>query len=848
MSLPFFYKEDIYPSSTQITLDEHTSKHMVQVLRMKNGEHLQLTDGKGSLFTCEIIDDNRKRCIVNQIQHLPAGRQGSKIQNSKFKITIAISLLKNTTRFEWFLEKATEIGITQIIPLICERTEKAAFKFERLNSILISAMLQSQQCWLPVLQAPQSFDNFVNQKFTDTTKFIAHCENEEKKQPLTSKLLNSSTSKLILIGPEGDFTPKEIELALQNNFEPVGLGNTRLRTETAGVVAAALLASKQYFIYLSLMTSKKLFSIFTFLLLAKFSVAQYAVLIDSAKKSSINSNSEAENIKTFFFIADTYMEIEQYDSAQIWLNKIHAILPVKANSLNNYFLITRQAEVYYYNNLQQLGLQESRRGLAMAQALNDSLLLADSYNFLGLFYMNIDSVEQSIPYYKKGLLYTQQPPFPSTYLSLSKPHHLYGNLAEAYYKLKNYESALACNLKSLEKATEISWKRGISVAYSGLGDVYLQLQNIDSAKNNYIKGINTALSSKDIDVALVCYGGLAKCHQLVQNNSNVSQTLAYGFDLLKQNPNINRFYALNFLNTAIDIYRKQNNNAELVKTLELKSSIETANIKGSNTQIQTILNSGVANEKRLLNMEVEDAKQKQKLANTRLLMVLAAMALLVGLFLLYRYYLNQKIAVAKMRQKISQDLHDDIGASLSSLQIYGAIAEKTIESNPSKAMDMVKKISAQSKSVMETMNDIVWSMRKNDTATTSLETKVKNFGAELLSEKNIHFKYSITPETENALVNITARKNILLIIKEAMNNMAKYSMATEASLLMEIMNKHLVLIIFDNGIGFDTQKNTNGNGLQNIKQRAKELNGTCTIESGKNNGTRIKITVPLKWL
>ncbi|MBP6432001.1 MAG: 16S rRNA (uracil(1498)-N(3))-methyltransferase [Ferruginibacter sp.] len=232
MPLPFFYNQDITPSSTQIILDENTSKHIVQVLRMQNGEQLQLTNGTGDLFTCEIIDDNRKKCVVKILSH-------SLFTTHHSQITIAISLLKNTTRFEWFLEKATEIGVTQIVPLICDRTEKTAFKFERLNSILISAMLQSQQCWLPVLQQPQNFDKFITQQFEDTTKLIAHCENEESKKPLTThhSLL---TNKLILIGPEGDFSKDEIELALHNNFEPVSLGNTRLRTETAGVVAAAL--------------------------------------------------------------------------------------------------------------------------------------------------------------------------------------------------------------------------------------------------------------------------------------------------------------------------------------------------------------------------------------------------------------------------------------------------------------------------------------------------------------------------------------------------------------------------------------------------------------------------------
>ncbi|GAB2837002.1 RsmE family RNA methyltransferase [Ferruginibacter profundus] len=233
MALPFFYKEDIDLATTEVVLDEDTSKHVVQVLRMKIGEQLQLTNGKGNLFTAEITGDNRKKCAVTVIKK-------SGIANHKPAISIAISLVKNNTRFEWFLEKATEIGVTEIIPLICERTEKTAFKFDRMKSILVSAMLQSQQTWLPVLHEPVKFATLIS-KSQQEQKFIAHCEDENNKVSLAAQLLNSATSKLILIGPEGDFTREEIETALKNNFVPVALGDTRLRAETAGIVAATLL-------------------------------------------------------------------------------------------------------------------------------------------------------------------------------------------------------------------------------------------------------------------------------------------------------------------------------------------------------------------------------------------------------------------------------------------------------------------------------------------------------------------------------------------------------------------------------------------------------------------------------
>jgi len=232
MTIPFFYKENLDPADTEVVLDEDTSKHIVQVLRMQNKEQLQLTNGKGNLVTTEITDNNRKKCAVRVLKN-------EHIKRPSNKITLAISLVKNNNRFEWFLEKATEIGVTTIVPLICERTEKTIFKTDRMKSILVSAMLQSQQSWLPILQEPIKFLSFVNQVDV-ANKFIAHCENMDAKVQLIRYL--PFTDSIILIGPEGDFSSDEISVALQNSFHPVALGNTRLRTETAGVVAATLLA------------------------------------------------------------------------------------------------------------------------------------------------------------------------------------------------------------------------------------------------------------------------------------------------------------------------------------------------------------------------------------------------------------------------------------------------------------------------------------------------------------------------------------------------------------------------------------------------------------------------------
>ena len=232
MQLPYFYQKDLDISKSQLVLSEETSKHCVQVLRMKEGEQIQLTNGIGELLTVEIIAANKKNTIVKIIQ-------ATNHQQQTKKISIAISLLKNASRFEWFLEKATEIGVFEIIPIISKRTERQHFRFDRMNGILIAAMLQSQQTFLPILREPVLYGE-IFKTINHETKLIAHCEEDKK---IEIKEIAISNNTLILIGPEGDFTPDEIAFALQHNYQPVTLGNTRLRAETAGIVAATLLVN-----------------------------------------------------------------------------------------------------------------------------------------------------------------------------------------------------------------------------------------------------------------------------------------------------------------------------------------------------------------------------------------------------------------------------------------------------------------------------------------------------------------------------------------------------------------------------------------------------------------------------
>ena len=226
--LPLFYFPGLQNATGNIDLDDEIKRHAVTVLRMNVGELLMLTDGKGFSSEARISIANKKKLTVDLIERT-AHPEPPK------KMILGISLLKNTARFEWMLEKVTEIGVTEIYPLLCERTERQHFRKDRFVQIITSACLQSQQFHFPTLQEPLKLEVLFKQDLP-TQRFIAHCMEGEKKQ-----LCSVANDAILLIGPEGDFTSEELDLSITHGFQPVGLGESRLRTDTAGIVGAVMM-------------------------------------------------------------------------------------------------------------------------------------------------------------------------------------------------------------------------------------------------------------------------------------------------------------------------------------------------------------------------------------------------------------------------------------------------------------------------------------------------------------------------------------------------------------------------------------------------------------------------------
>lgn len=229
--MQLFYAPDIVPPRHVLSREE--SRHAVKVLRLRAGSRLHLVDGKGTMYEAEVVDPSPHGCEVRIVASVPEyGRRG-------YRLVMAVAPTKNSERFEWFLEKATEVGLDAVVPIECANSERRnephgrEIKAGRAGRLMISAMKQSLKAYLPVLEPPMSVREILERPFAGV-KLIAHCRPEGERVPLT-EALPPHTDALVLIGPEGDFTAEEVAFALENGFIPVSLGESRLRTETAAL-------------------------------------------------------------------------------------------------------------------------------------------------------------------------------------------------------------------------------------------------------------------------------------------------------------------------------------------------------------------------------------------------------------------------------------------------------------------------------------------------------------------------------------------------------------------------------------------------------------------------------------
>ena len=235
--MQLFFDPHFDPSAPTAELDADEARHALKVLRLDTGDTISVTDGRGNLCTCRIVSADRRRgSLTLRTEHVEpeCGRL-------PYRLAMAVAPTKNIDRFEWFLEKATEVGVSEIIPLETARSERRTLKSERAEKVIAAAMKQSLKCFCPQLHPMTTFAGLLSMPFGGR-RFIAHCDAAGERRFL-GDVLHAGEDAMVLIGPEGDFSPEEIAAALAHGFEPVTLGHQRLRTETAAVAATVIAAA-----------------------------------------------------------------------------------------------------------------------------------------------------------------------------------------------------------------------------------------------------------------------------------------------------------------------------------------------------------------------------------------------------------------------------------------------------------------------------------------------------------------------------------------------------------------------------------------------------------------------------
>ena len=231
--MQLFYAAEF--TAPEYILSEEESRHAVKVLRLVEGDTLHITDGRGSLYRCEVASAHPKHCLVRVVELF------AEFEKLPYNLTMAVAPTKNIDRYEWFLEKATEIGVARFVPVVSEHSERKVIKHEREEKVITAAVKQSLKAYHPVLEEITPFDKLVRSEFAGR-KFIAHCGDAVKEKSYLATTIRKGEDALILIGPEGDFSSEEVRLAVECGFEEITLGTQRFRTETAAVVAVDMVS------------------------------------------------------------------------------------------------------------------------------------------------------------------------------------------------------------------------------------------------------------------------------------------------------------------------------------------------------------------------------------------------------------------------------------------------------------------------------------------------------------------------------------------------------------------------------------------------------------------------------
>jgi signal transduction histidine kinase len=562
--------------------------------------------------------------------------------------------------------------------------------------------------------------------------------------------------------------------------------------------------------------------------------------------------------------ASRFMERNAYDSAAYVLNQAFSEPEVSYSDSDLYYLLCFEAENMYYNALFEQGLSSALRGLEIAQRLKKDDLIGNAENIVGLMYMSMDKYDVALGYFRNSIIHIGHHQL--DYLSYR--YQVLANAAECFLKLEFPDSALVYAEMGLQEVRELKRIRGEAIIHWTFAETWIQKENFDSAQQSVSRALSLVDTTDNRDLVLTLYTSKMRIYAALNAKEELFRWMDKGLQEL-ENP-LNTDYARSdFLETATDLcvqFNELQKGSELLRSWKLlqKNLIE----KQQSQRLNALKDYYEKNQRFVVAREHGEVQRRQlELQNTIavFLGVLSVLLLiLIAVVLIYfrqrqrisklehkeqlrknelefemRALENRILAVAEERNRIASDLHDDIGASLSSIRIYSGAAGKKFQDDPVEAKQLIERINSSSSGLMDRMSDIVWSINPKNDNVESIVFRMKSQASEVLAPLDVEIEYSIDREAEGIQPSMTARRNIYLVFKEAINNVAKYSASTHVWVELSVKQGMLELVVRDNGVGFELSQVKSGNGTSSMRQRAESLGGKLTIETAKGHGTRL---------
>ncbi len=564
-------------------------------------------------------------------------------------------------------------------------------------------------------------------------------------------------------------------------------------------------------------------------------------------------------------LSSDFMSRSAYDSAAFVLNEAFSQTDVTYSDVDLYYLLSYEAEIMYYNALFDLGLSSALRGLEIANAMKNDTLIGSSENLVGLMFMSMDKHDVALGHFRNAIGLIRYHEF--DYLSYG--YQVLANAAECFLKLQMPDSAFAYARMGLEETRQLKRIRGEAIIHWTLAEAWLQKQEFDSAKTSVEQALQLVDSTQHRDLVVTLYTTNMRIFAGLKDKASLFEWMDRGLIELDNSYNTD-FARSDFLETASDLcieFNALEKGGELMRSWKLLQKNLTE--KQQNQRLLTLKDYYEKNQRLALAKE-QDAVQKRQieLQNTRAVFLGILSVLLVILIPIVFIYFRQRhrisklehkeqlrknelefemraienriMAISEERNRIASDLHDDIGASLSSIRIYSGAAQKKFHDDPAESMRLIERINLSSSGMMDRMSDIVWSINPKNDNVESIVFRMKSQAGEVLDPLDIEVDYAIDKNAEKIQPTMTARRNIYLIYKEAINNIAKYAGCRQVHVQLRVLDEFLWLVIQDDGAGFDLNHPKLGNGLNSMRQRAETLGGSLLIRSEIAKGTELR--------